>query len=66
MINGTVPPAAAGAKCDTAALDRNTELGRKHRVQGTPATVFEDGSRSPGALPAEEIEKRLAATAGKG
>jgi thiol:disulfide interchange protein DsbC len=66
MINGTVPPAATGAKCDTAALDRNTELGRKHRVQGTPATVFEDGSRSPGALPADEIEKRLAATAGKG
>jgi thiol:disulfide interchange protein DsbC len=61
-----VPPGNAGAKCDTAALDRNTALGNKHRVDGTPATVFEDGSRAPGALPAEEIETRLAATAGKG
>jgi thiol:disulfide interchange protein DsbC len=66
MLKGTVPPGNAGAKCDTAALDRNTALGHKHRVDGTPATVFEDGSRAPGALPAEEIEKRLAATAGKG
>lgn len=66
MIGGAVPPSTAGAKCDAAALDRNTELGRKHRVQGTPATVFEDGSRSPGALPTEEIEKRLTAAAGKG
>jgi len=66
MINGTVPASTASAKCDTAALDRNTELGRKHRVQGTPATVFEDGSRSPGAIPVDEIEKRLAAAAGKG
>jgi len=66
MLNGTVPPSTAGAKCDTAALDRNTELGRKHRVQGTPAAVFEDGSRAPGAVAADEIEKRLAAAAGKG
>ena len=66
MIGGTVPPSTANAKCDTAALDRNTELGRKHRVQGTPATVFEDGSRSPGAIPADEIDKRLTAAAGKG
>jgi thiol:disulfide interchange protein DsbC len=35
-------------------------------VQGTPATVFEDGSRSPGAMPVDEIEKRLTAAAGKG
>jgi len=66
MINGTLPPSTAGARCDTAALERNTELGRKHRVQGTPAAVFEDGSRSPGAIPVDEIEKRLAAAAGKG
>ena len=66
MLANTVPPATADAKCDTSALTRNTELGRKHRVQGTPAAVFEDGSRAPGAVPAEEIEKRLAATSGKG
>ncbi|MFM8769667.1 MAG: DsbC family protein [Rubrivivax sp.] len=66
MINGTLPPSTAGARCDTAALERNTELGRKHRVQGTPAAVFEDGSRAPGAVSADELEKRLAAAAGKG
>jgi thiol:disulfide interchange protein DsbC len=66
MINGTLPPSTASARCDTAALDRNTELGRKHRVQGTPAAVFEDGSRAPGAVSADELEKRLAAAAGKG
>ena len=66
MINGTLPPSTAGGRCDTAALDRNTELGRKHRVQGTPAAVFEDGSRAPGAVSADELEKRLAAAAGKG
>lgn len=65
MLGGTVPPSTAGARCDTAALDRNTELGRKHRVQGTPAAVFEDGSRAPGAVSADELEKRLTAAAGK-
>jgi thiol:disulfide interchange protein DsbC len=61
MLSNTLPPSAAAGRCDTAALDRNTELGRKHRVQGTPATVFEDGSRAPGAIPTAEIEKRLVA-----
>ena len=65
MLAGTAAP-AADAKCDATALTRNTELGRKHRVQGTPAAVFEDGSRAPGAVPGEEIEKRLVAAAGKG
>ena len=64
MVSGTQPPAAA-AQCDAAALERNLELGRRHRVQGTPAVVFEDGSRAPGAIPADEVERRLAAAAGK-
>jgi thiol:disulfide interchange protein DsbC len=46
-------------------LERNLELGRRHRVQGTPAVVFEDGSRAPGAIPVAEIEKRIAAAAAK-
>jgi thiol:disulfide interchange protein DsbC len=41
------------------------ELGRRHRVQGTPAVVFEDGSRAPGAIPVDEVERRLVAAAGK-
>lgn len=60
MVDGQLPPKAP-AGCDAAALERNTELGRKHRIQGTPALVFEDGSRAPGAIPAATIEQRLAA-----
>lgn len=60
MVDGQLP-AKAAAGCDTAALERNVELGKKHRVQGTPAMVFEDGSRAPGAIPAATIEARMAA-----
>jgi thiol:disulfide interchange protein DsbC len=59
MIDGVTPPKLIG-QCDTAAIDRNIELGRKHRVQGTPALVYEDGTRVPGAVPAAEVEKQLA------
>ncbi len=65
MVDGKLPPKSA-AKCDTAALERNVALGKKHRVQGTPAAVFEDGTRAPGAVPLETIEKYLAAAAKKG
>jgi thiol:disulfide interchange protein DsbC len=64
MVSGTQPPAAP-AQCDVSVLERNLELGRRHRVQGTPAVVFEDGSRAPGAIPVAEIEKRIAAAAAK-
>jgi thiol:disulfide interchange protein DsbC len=57
MIDGVAPP--KGDKCDTAALDRNLELGRRYKINGTPAVVFEDGTRSPGALPAERLEARM-------
>jgi len=62
MVDGTVPPRAMG-NCDTAAIQRNIALGTKHRVRGTPGVVFEDGSRSPGAMPAAELETRIAAAA---
>ena len=65
MVDGQVP-AKALATCDTAALERNSEMGRKYKVQGTPALVFEDGSRSPGAMPAAQIESRLVAAVKKG
>jgi thiol:disulfide interchange protein DsbC len=64
MVSGTQAPPAP-AQCDTGALERNMELGRRHRVQGTPAVVFEDGSRAPGAIPVDEVERRLVAAAGK-
>ncbi|HEY6135498.1 MAG TPA: DsbC family protein [Rubrivivax sp.] len=65
MLGGNAP-AAGDAKCDSSALARNTDLGRKHRVQGTPAAVFEDGSRAPGAIPAAELEKLLTAASKRG
>jgi len=65
MVDGVTPPKSMGS-CDTAALERNVELGKKHRVQGTPAVVFEDGTRVPGAIPPERLEKTLAAASKKG
>ena len=65
MVDGVAPPKSIG-KCDIAALERNVEFGKKHRVQGTPAVVFEDGSRVPGAIPMEQVEKHLVAASKKG
>lgn len=59
MLDGVVPdPAKAG--CDVAAIERNLEFGRKHRINGTPAVLFEDGTRKPGAIPGEQLERLLA------
>jgi thiol:disulfide interchange protein DsbC len=64
MLDGAVPPRAMGP-CDTAALARNAELGRKHKINGTPAILFEDGKRIPGAMTADQIEKQLVASRAK-
>ncbi len=61
MIDGVVPAKAMG-QCDAGALERNTALGRKHKVNGTPALVFEDGKRVPGAMAADALEKQLVAS----
>jgi thiol:disulfide interchange protein DsbC len=60
MIDGQAPPKNMG-QCDTAALERNVAFGKKYRVTGTPAVVFEDGTRVPGAMPQEQVEKNLVA-----
>lgn len=60
MLRSVTPPAAS---CDSAALARNVELGRKFKINGTPTLVFADGSRVPGAISADEVEKRLAKSA---
>ena len=46
--------------CDTAVLNRNVELGRKFKINGTPTLVFIDGSRVPGAIEAKQVEEHLA------
>jgi thiol:disulfide interchange protein DsbC len=60
MLEGKQPPKPAG-DCDDAALERNMAMVRKYRVNGTPAIVFEDGTRVPGAVTLEQLERRLAA-----
>ena len=47
--------------CDTSAIERNVELGRKYKITGTPTLVFLDGTRIPGAISAAEVEKHLSA-----
>ena len=64
MIKGTAPLRSMAA-CDTAALQRNVALGKKIRVNGTPALVFEDGKRVPGAMAPEQVEKQLVLSRGK-
>jgi thiol:disulfide interchange protein DsbC len=63
MIKGT--PIAESPTCDTSALARNVALGRKHRINGTPGVVYEDGKMQPGAVGAEAVEKQLAASRAK-
>jgi thiol:disulfide interchange protein DsbC len=58
MLEGK-PPAKPMGACDSAVMDRNLALSRKIRVTGTPAILFEDGTRAPGALSAEQLETRL-------
>jgi len=63
MIKGT--PIAESPTCDTSALSRNVALGRKHRINGTPGVVYEDGKMQPGAVGAEAVERQLAASRSK-
>ena len=51
---------AAKASCDTSALERNLAFSKKYKITGTPTLFFADGSRVPGAIGAEQIEKTLA------
>lgn len=51
----------AVASCDTQAIIRNVEIGRKHRITGTPTLLFADGARVPGAINTAQVEERLAA-----
>ena len=47
------------ASCDTSAIDRNVEFGKKYRITGTPTLIFADGARVPGAVSAQQVEKYL-------
>lgn len=59
MMREKVPAATVTPACDVAAITRNVELGRKHKINGTPTLFFADGSRVPGAISAADLEKYL-------
>ena len=67
MIKGEAAARVMGA-CDASVLQRNLALAKKYRVTGTPALVFEDGKRVPGAMAPADVEKQLlvASKGGKG
>ena len=55
MLNGVQ---TAAGKCD-APSTRVLELGKKLRVNGTPALIFANGVINPGYMPAAELNKAL-------
>jgi len=55
MLNGITPPVGS---CDTP-TDKVMALGKKFKVNGTPALIFGDGTINPGYMPAAELEKAL-------
>jgi thiol:disulfide interchange protein DsbC len=62
MIDGDLPDRVIGP-CDGKALERNAAFARANRINATPAVVFEDGTRKPGALPLAMVERLMAAAA---
>ena len=60
MLRDQQPSGASNPACDSAALARNVEFGRKHKISGTPTLLFADGSRVPGAISSAQVEKYLA------
>jgi thiol:disulfide interchange protein DsbC len=58
MLNGK-QPAAAPASCK-APHEEVAALGRKMRINGTPAIFFADGTRIPGAVDAKTLETKFA------
>ena len=64
MLDGTAPPKAEG-KCDDSVTERNLAFSRRHHINGTPAVLFEDGTRVPGAMSAEQVERKLQSLSGK-
>jgi thiol:disulfide interchange protein DsbC len=54
MIDGKAP--GGKGDCDTTAVKKTIEMGRKLAITGTPTIFFADGERIPGAIPIAKIE----------
>ena len=57
MVEGRAP--AGKDDCDTSAVTKNQEFGRRLNISGTPTIFFADGERVPGAVPLPKIEQKL-------
>jgi thiol:disulfide interchange protein DsbC len=57
MLEGRAP--AGKDDCDTSAISKNQEFGRRLTISGTPTMFFADGERVPGAMPLAKIEQKL-------
>ena len=57
MVEGKAP--TGKDDCDTSAITKNQEYGRKLNITGTPTMFFGDGERVPGAMPLARIEQKL-------
>jgi thiol:disulfide interchange protein DsbC len=62
MVNGVAPK--ADGVCETP-IEKNLAFGQKHRIEGTPTLVFENGRRVSGSPPAERINDLLVEAAKK-
>lgn len=60
MADGKTP--SGREDCDTSAVTKNQEFGRKLNITGTPTIFFADGERVPGAIPLARIEQKLSQT----
>ncbi|PKO85289.1 MAG: thiol:disulfide interchange protein [Betaproteobacteria bacterium HGW-Betaproteobacteria-12] len=58
MVDGKLP--SGREDCDTSAITRNQDYGRRLNISGTPTMFFADGERVPGAIPLARIEQKLA------
>ncbi|MBK9348616.1 MAG: DsbC family protein [Burkholderiales bacterium] len=61
MVRDQTPTTAS---CDTTALNRNVDFGRKYRITGTPTLLFTNGNRVPGAVDDKQVEKMLSEAKG--
>lgn len=57
MVDGKAP--SGRDDCDTTAVSKNQEFGRKLNISGTPTIFFADGERVPGAMSTDRIEQKL-------
>lgn len=60
MVDGKAP--SGKSDCDTAAVQKTVDTGRRLAINGTPTIFFADGERIPGAVPVAKIEQKLAQT----